>query len=286
MRTLGEVLLLSTRFLGDQGIPSPRLDAEVLVGHALGLPRLQVYLQHDRPLVEEELAAVRTLRQRRQAREPVAHIVGSREFYGRSFEVRPGLLVPRPDTETLVDVVLSLIPDDRTEPLYVADVGCGTGCVGLTLAAERACVRVYAVDVVPEALSCTGANARRLGVKDRVALLRGDCLAPVPPERPVDLVASNPPYVPTGEIPGLAPEVSRWEDRLALDGGPEGLDVVRRLLAQASARVRLAAILEIGHDQGPAALALARGSGFAAASLHPDLAGKDRVLEARVSVWT
>ncbi len=280
MRTLGEVLLLSSRFLGDHGVPSPRLDAELLVGHALGLQRIQVYLQHERPLSEEELATVRTLLQRRAAREPVAHITGHREFHGLGFRVRPGLLVPRPDTETLVDAVLAEIPTDRTEPLYLVDVGCGTGCVGVTLAVRRRCVRVWAVDVSADALACTGDNARDHGVKERTALLTGDLLSPVPPGRPVDLVVSNPPYVPSGTIAALEPEISRWEDRRALDGGPDGLDVIRRLLALAAQRARVGAFVEIGHDQGPTVLGIAREAGFASTSLLRDLAGCERVLRA------
>ncbi|MBN1336873.1 MAG: peptide chain release factor N(5)-glutamine methyltransferase [Deltaproteobacteria bacterium] len=281
MRTLGDILLLSSRFLGRRGVTPSRLDAEVLVGHALGLPRLQVYLQHERLLAEPELAAIRALLRRRAAREPVAHIVGNKEFYGISFRVRPRLMVPRPDTETLVDRSLDEIPIDRSDPLYVADVGCGTGCVGLVLARKRSCVRLYAVDLSPEALACTHDNARDLGVKDRVALIRGDGLDAIPEDRPVDLVVSNPPYIPTRTIGTLEPEVSLWEDRRALDGGPDGLDVIRRVLARSSVRARSGALVEIGHDQGPSALGIARDAGFSEIRLHADMAGRDRVLQAR-----
>ena len=275
MRPLGEVLALSIQYLQRLDIPSPRLDAEILVGHALGVPRLQVYLQFERPLLDEELERIRLLLRRRAAREPVAWITGVKEFYGRAFRVGPGLLVPRPDSETLIDVMLPLLPPD--EPLFLADIGCGTGCLGLTLAMERPALRLFATDLSVKALEYTRDNAIALGIKDRVALLHGDLLTPIPPDRDIDWLVCNPPYVATDVLDGLQPEVARHEPRLALDGGPDGLAIIRRLLPSAAARVRKGLVVEIGHDQGQAVTDLALRSGFSRFEVHQDLAGNDRV---------
>lgn len=274
-RTIGEVLLLATDWFKGQGIPTPRLDAEILVGHALGLPRLQVYLQHDRPLAEPELQAIRERLKRRASREPVAWITGEKEFYGLPFLVRPGVLVPRPDTETLVEALLQRIPEEG-DPVYLADVGCGSGCVGLTVARHRARVRVYAIDLSREALECTRENAVALNLKDRVAILQGDLLGPVPAGRRVDWVVSNPPYIPTARIPELAPEVSRHEPRLALDGGADGLAVIRRLVRAARGVGGLA--LEVGSDQGATVPPLLVEEGFQGVTVLQDLARNDRVV--------
>lgn len=281
MRTLGEVLRLSTEHLKQRGVEGPRLDAELLVGAALGLERLQVYLQHDRPLLESELQAIRELVQRRSRREPLAHILGKREFYGLEFQLRPGVLVPRPDTETLVDALLDVIGPDPEPLVYVADIGCGSGCIGLSLASQRPSIRLYAIDLNPEALAATKANTQALGLSGRVALLRGDLLGPVPSERQVDWVVSNPPYIPSAEIDGLQPEVARFEDRLALDGGADGLDLYRRLLPMAWARAQRGIVLEVGHGQAEAVVELARKAGFRECTIRCDLGGRQRVVLAR-----
>ncbi len=280
MRTLGEVLAATTEFFKAAGIPSARLDAELILAHVLGMTRVQVYLQFDRPLPESELAVLRPLVKRRGTREPLAWVLGTRDFHAHTFEVRPGTLVPRPDTEILVEQALARIPADA-DPVYVADVGCGTGCIGLTVAAARPGVRLYAIDLSDEARATTKANVARLGLGERVGVLRGDLLAAVPAGRPVDWVLSNPPYIPSAEIDALAPEVSRHEPRLALDGGPDGLDVYRRLVPQAAARARCGVLLEVGAGQATAVAALCRDAGLETA-LHADLAGIERVVVATV----
>jgi release factor glutamine methyltransferase len=278
MESLGRVLALSAELLRERGVPSAKLDASLIIGHALGLDRMQVYLQTDRPLSDEELATIRALLRRRAQREPLAHITGEREFMSLDFAVHPGLLVPRPDSELLVEALLERIPEGREEPVFVADIGCGTGCLGLALAKLRPCVRLYAVDRSRLALACTAANREALGLTERVALLEGDLMAPIPPSRPIDWVISNPPYIPSAELEGLEPEVVRFEDRGALDGGPDGLDIVRRLLPQAAQRARVGLVMEHAWQQGPATAALAREAGFAEALTLRDLAGKDRCL--------
>jgi release factor glutamine methyltransferase len=278
MESLGRVLAMSAAFLAERGVASPKLDASLLAGHALGLSRMQVYLQTDRPLTPAELEAIRALLRRRAQREPLAHITGQREFMSLDFAVAPRLLVPRPDSELVVETMLARVPTEREEPLFVADIGCGTGCLGLSLAHARPCVRVYAVDASREAIACTRQNRDSLGLDERVALLLGDLLGPIPATRPIDWVISNPPYIPSAELEALEPEVARYEDRGALDGGPDGLDVIRRLLPQAAARARVGLVMEHAWHQGPQTVALALEAGFAVAETLRDLAGKDRCL--------
>jgi release factor glutamine methyltransferase len=276
MKPLVEVLLATAAYFRGRGIPSARLDAELLLGHALGLDRVQVYLAHDRPLVEAELTAIRALVRRRGNREPLAWVLGRKEFYGRDFRVGPGVLVPRPDTETLIEALLPLLPTEA--PCFVADVGSGTGCIGLTLAAERPEVRVYAIDVAEAPLAFTRQNVDALGLKERVAVLRGSLLAPVPAARPIDWVVSNPPYIPTADIAALEPEVRDQEPRVALDGGADGLDVYRSLLAAAAGRARVGVALEVGFGQAEAVGALVAEAGFPDVRTHADLGGVQRVV--------
>lgn len=280
MLTLAEVLQRSQDWLAARGVPSPRREAELLAQAALGLDRLQLVLQRERPLEAAERDAIRALVQRRGAREPLAWILGRVGFHDIDLQMRPGVLVPRPDTEALVEAALRRIPADAA--LFLADVGCGSGAIGLAVAAARPGVKVYAIDLSEEALALTRENVARLGLQARVAVLRGDLLAAIPPQRPVDLVLSNPPYIPSAQIEGLEPEVARFEPRRALDGGEDGLAVYRRLLPQVRARARLGVLLEIGHDQGPAVAALARQQGLEEVRVEPDLARRDRVVVANV----
>lgn len=276
MKPLVEVLTATTEWFRARGIPSARLDAELILGHVLGLDRVKVYLNFDRPLSETELEEVRALVRRRGAREPLAWLTEEKEFYGRPFTVKPGVLVPRPDTETLVEAALPLLTGD---PVHVADVGCGSGAIGLTLALENPGVRLFALDLSEEALACTRANVERHGLKERVAVRKSDLLGGVPEGRPLDWVVSNPPYIPSDEIPNLAPEV-RLEPRLALDGGADGLAAYRRLIPEAARRARLGVILEVGKGQAPAVGALLRDAGLTV-SVATDLAGVERVVLGR-----
>lgn len=288
MRPLLDVLQKTTAFLKERGIESARLDAELLVGHVLGLDRVKVYLNFDRPFSEAELERLRPLLRRRAAREPMAWILGEKEFYGHAFVVKPGTLVPRPDTETLIEAFLEWEPAAKAEegapapePVYVVDVGSGTGCIGLTLALENPAVRLFAVDLSEEALATTRANVEKHGAGARVAVLRGDGLAPVPASRPIDWVVANPPYIPTAEIEGLAPEVRDWEPRLALDGGPDGLDPYRRLIPAAAARVRKGVLVEVGAGQAPEVAEMMRAAGLVDVETKADLAGTERVVRGR-----
>lgn len=279
MTPLVEVLTRTTDYFRGRGIGTPRLDAELLIGHLLGLDRVKVYLNFDRPMTAGELEGLRVLVRRRGGREPLAWILGEKEFFGRDFRVGAGILVPRPDTETLVEVALTMISD--VDPTYVADVGSGSGCVGLTLALERPGVRLYAIDVSDEALACTKANVEKHNLAPRVGVLRGHLLSPVPPARHVDWVVSNPPYIPSGDLAGLEPEVRDHEPRLALDGGSDGLDLYRALIPAAAARARAGVIVEVGKGQAEAVAGLMQGAGLTP-EMHPDLAGVLRVVSGRM----
>lgn len=279
MKPLVDVLNASTEFLRGRGVPSPRLEVELLLAHALGLTRVQVYLQFDRPLHTEELDTIRALVKRRGNRECLAHIVGHKEFFGREFRVRPGVLVPRPDTETLIETMLSAISADTA--CFVADVGSGSGCIGLTLALERPLVRVYAVDASEPALAITRENVALLGLLDRVAVLRGNWLDPVPPARAIDWVVANPPYIPSRQIDDLEPEVREHEPRLALDGGDDGLSAYRILVPVAAKRARVGVAVEVGQGQAPAVVALFSAAGLVGVTTTNDLAGTPRVVLGR-----
>jgi release factor glutamine methyltransferase len=275
-----DILQRSEAFLRKRGVPQPRLDAEALIGTVLALPRLQLYLQHDRPFDSAEREAVRALVQRRGRREPLAWLTRRAGFHTLELQVDPGVLVPRPDTEALVDAALSWIgPPD--EPVYVVDACCGTGCVGLALAAAHPQIRVYATDLSPEAIANTRDNVARLGLKDRVAVLQGDLLRPIPDGRPVDWVVSNPPYIPTDELAALEPEVSRWEPRLALDGGTDGHRTLARLVDQAAMRARRGLLVEIGKGTAARTAELMRRAGLHDVAHWPDLAGVQRVVGGR-----
>lgn len=283
-RTLIEVLRLSTDYLAQHGSTSPRLDAELLLAHALEVRRLDLYLLHDRPLREAELGAARELIRRRASGEPVAYITGVREFYNRAFAVTPAVLIPRPETETLVEVAMRRVRElsDGGEPA-VADLGTGSGCIAVTLAAEIAGLRVTAIDTSSAALDVARSNAVTFAVDQRVMFIEGDWARPL--TESFDLVVSNPPYVTTEELAVTARDVRDFEPLLALDGGSDGLDAYRSVVASLAGRVRPGATLLLEIDPRRAALvADVVRSAFAGAriSFHEDLTRRDRVLEARL----
>jgi release factor glutamine methyltransferase len=279
--TLVQVLRRTEDWLRKKGVGSPRLEAELLLSHVLGVQRLQLYLLHDRPMGPDELERLRPVVARRGNREPMSWILGHRGFHAIDLRIEPGVLDPRPDTETLVEAFLAAIPADRPAPVFVADVGCGSGAVGLAIAAARPAVRVYATDLDDTALRVTKTNVQALGLADRVAVLKGNLLGAIPTDRPIDWLVSNPPYIPTGEIDGLMPEVSRHEPRRALDGGPDGLDAYRALATQSARRVREGVALEVGHDQAGRVADLFRRAGFPHLDTRDDLSGIPRVVIGR-----
>ena len=266
----------------------PRMEAEVLLAYVLGTSRAVLIAHPERPLTPAQLDRYQALVRRRAVDYPLPYLTGRLEFYGLEFEVTPEVLIPRPETETLVELALA------RRPRSAVDVGTGSGCIAVSLAVHLPEATIYATEISPVALAVARRNAERHGVAERVRLLAGDLLSPCP--GPVDLIVSNPPYVSTGEWASLPASVRDYEPSLALDGGPDGLDVVRRLLAQAAATWVSghrpptgvgglaspvgALLIEIGARQGEAAANLAR-TFFPQATLRvlPDLAGRDRVLE-------
>lgn len=281
MLPLVDVLKKTTDFFSKKGIASPRLDAELIIGHVLGLDRVQLYLEFDRPLSQQELAVIRALVVRRGKREPVAWLLEKKGFWTLDLVVRPGVLVPRPDTETLIEVALALLPAE--DDLFLVDVGCGSGAIGLALALERPKLKVFATDLSTDALTCTKDNAAALGLSSRVAVLRGSLLEPVPAERTIDVIVSNPPYIPSADIDTLAPEVRDHEPRLALDGGEDGLDAYRKLIPEAAERARRAVVVEIGAGQAEAVSDMFTAAGLTEVKAHKDLAGIERVISGRVA---
>jgi release factor glutamine methyltransferase len=266
------------------GCDTPRLDAEVLLAHSLGQERTWLYLHLSDPLDENQANKFETLLYRREQREPVAYIVGSREFFGLEFEINSSVLIPRPETELLVETALQvaiqrLQVKDHESVISIADVGTGSGCIAIALAKHLPNVSIIATDVSRWALRLAWFNAGAHHVKDKIAFAMGNLLEPV--TEPVDIIASNPPYVGRAELAMAMPEVNRYEPRLALDGGEDGLDVIRLLLPQAKERLKPGGhlLVEIGSTQGQAVTQLAK-IHFPQANIQikKDLAGLDRLL--------
>lgn len=268
--TLLEVLQWTAAFFKEKGVPNPRLDAEYLMGHVLGLKRLELYLRYAQPLTTAEREHIRALVVRRANREPLQYILGEVEFLDCRLKVDARALIPRPETEFLVERVLRECPQAVT----ALDVGTGSGAIAVALA--RHIPRVTAVDISPDALALARENAAFNGVS--VTFLQGDLFAPV--QGAFEVIVSNPPYVPEIEFDKCAPEITMYEPRLALVAAEDGLACYRRILAGAPAHLapggRL--YLEIGHNQAPALRALAADAGWRLQDAAPDLAGFDRYL--------
>jgi len=273
MMNIGDALEEGTALL-ERATDAPRLEAEVLLAHVTGLPRTALLAHPERSLPAARQIAYRGLLRRRAASHPLPYLTGRVEFYGLELAVTPDVLIPRPETETLVEMAL------ERRPATVVDVGTGSGCIAVALAVHLPGARVYATDISAPALRVAAANARRHGVQDRVRLIRCDLVGPL--RGPFDLIVSNPPYVAEEEWGHLPRSVRQHEPALALHGGPDGLAVARRLLESAPPLLGPsgALLVEIGAAQGERAAALARSllpKGHVA--IHPDLAGRDRVLE-------
>jgi release factor glutamine methyltransferase len=250
-----EVLRGAERYLADRGVESPRLNAEHLLAHTLGLKRMELYLQFDRPLGEAERAPLREMVKRRGAREPLQHVLGTAEFHGRTFACDKRGLVPRPETEQLVEIALE-IAKTKTSP-KILDIGTGSGVIAITLALEIPSAEIHAVDISPDALALAAENTARHELATRISFHPADLLPPG--NTKFDLIAANLPYIPAGEIASLSPEV-RHDPATALDGGPDGLDTIRRLVETAPDHLAPggALLLEIGAGQGDAVNTLLR----------------------------
>ena len=265
----------ATQDFRTRGIENPRLDAELILSDVLHLTRTQLILDYDRELEEPELTTLRGLVQRRRGREPLAYLRGHREFYGREFRVDRRVLVPRPDTETLVDVALRRT---RELGLRILDLCTGSGAVAISLAKERRTADVIGTDVSDDALRVARENAHRLGAYN-VGFLRADLFEGLRPSR-FELVTANPPYIPSAEIATLMPDVRDHEPRLALDGGVDGLDLVRRIVHDAPNWLAPGGVLavELGAGQAPDVERLFTERGFVEVARERDLAKIERVV--------
>jgi release factor glutamine methyltransferase len=276
--TIANVLRWATDDFRARGIESPRLDAEVLLARALGTTRIQLVVDARRALSAEELGRFRDMVKRRRAHEPVAYIVGEREFWGRVFRVDRRVLVPRPDTETLVEAALESTRHVSMS-MRALDLCTGSGCVAISLAKERPTSVVYATDASEDALAVARENALRLGAYN-VVLRAGDLYAPVDATLRCDLITANPPYIARGELATLQQDVRDFEPRMAVEAGDDGLDVLRRVVAGAPVHLVPGGVLavEVGAGQAPAVAELFRGAGFDGIALRRDYARIERVV--------
>jgi release factor glutamine methyltransferase len=262
-----EVLRGTERYLADRGVENPRLNAEHLLAHALGLKRMELYLQFDRPLAESERAPLRDLVKRRGTREPLQHVLGTAEFHGRTFACDKRALVPRPETEQLVELALEIAKDKPAATIL--DIGTGSGVIALTIALELPSATLHATDLSPDALALAAENAARHALTDRIVFHQADLLPPDGTR--FDLIIANLPYIPAEEIASLSPEV-RHDPASALDGGADGLDLIRRLIETAPDRLAPggALLLEIGLGQADAVNTLLSARKFRDISVRPD----------------
>ena len=281
--TIARLLTWTTDFFREHGIENPRLDAEVLLGAVLGKDRMYLYVHFDEPLEPVELARFRSYVKERAAHVPLAYVLGRREFMGLDFRVTRDTLIPRPDTEVLVQCAVDFLRARAAEgrdDLALADIGTGTGAIALSVLHYTEGTRADAVDISPAAAEVARENAERLNLTERIEIHEGDLTAPLA-GRSYDVILSNPPYIPSADIAGLMPEVCRYEPHLALDGGHDGLDIYRRLAADAPPMLKdggvLAVEVGIGEAHDVAALMEAHPR-IVRTEIRRDLGGIERVV--------
>ena len=295
--TVRKVLEWTTGHLKKHGSDTPRLDAEILLAHARGCKRIQLYTAYDETLSDAIRATMRELVQRRAQAEPVAYLVGHREFFSLDFRVTRDVLIPRPDTETLVLEIIDGIKQlsaartaaEDASPIRVIDLCTGSGCVAICVAkhcqTSKLNIQLVATDISPAALAIARENATKHGVQDQIEFLEGDLFGAVPTGRRFEIIASNPPYIATAEIDTLEPEVAKHEPRLALDGGKTGFDIIDRLIAAAPgyADPRALFLMELSPEQADSAQQRLVTSGrYSEISVRKDLSVQPRVLRARI----
>jgi release factor glutamine methyltransferase len=271
--TVLEVIQRSADFLSRKGVDSPRLQAELLLAHVLQLPRLKLYLEFERTLSEEQLARLREMVRRRGEHEPLQHILGSTSFCGIEIAVTPDVLVPRPETEILAETAWEYLNKRGGEPV-VLDYGTGSGCIAIALAAHCPTAKIHAIDVSEKALAIARVNAAKYPITFHLG-------SGIPHLPPLDLFVSNPPYIPSGEIATLQPEVSRFDPHVALDGGPDGLEFYRRIAVEPLPLAPEGCLmLEFGDGQESALQKIFQ-NGWHIDQIKSDFAGKPRILIAR-----
>jgi release factor glutamine methyltransferase len=281
MLTVLEIIKRTTEFFEKRGVESARLNAELLIGHALGLKRMQLYLQFERPLTEPELEKIRPLVKRRGAREPLQHILGETEFCGLKLKVDRRALVPRPETEHLVELIVARL---TTAPSAILDLGTGTGALALALASQYPAARVTAVDKSAEALALAAENVAALGLGERVSLMASDWFSAVPAGEKFQLIVANPPYLTDAEVATAAPEVKDHDPRSALVAANEGQADLEHIIRTARPYLAEGGLLacETGVAQHPHLQAVAAAAGYSRIESLRDLSGRDRYLSAFV----
>ena len=287
-KTVRELILVTSEYLDGKGIDSARLNTERLLADVLGLARIELYFQHDRPVLGPELDRFRELVRRRAAGQPLQTILGQTEFYSHLFKVEPGVFIPRPETERLVEAAADLLGggDLRLLAPVAVEIGCGTGNVGISLALELPRLSVHATEINPQAVELTRHNAHALGVEARVQVYPGSRFDPLPDhlKGEVDLLVSNPPYIRHEDIEGLSEEVKGHDPHTALDGGADGLGFYHALAAAMGIWLRPGGQLavEIGDDQGPDVQEIFAAAGALEIRIIKDYTDRDRVVIARV----
>ncbi len=287
--TMAGLLSEAVEELGAHGILNPRVDAEVLLAHALRTDRVGLYTRLNEPLLPGQMEAFRGLLHRRVRREPLQYITGVREFWSLEFKVDLRVLIPRPETEVVVETALRLLSQaaSRKPPAAILDVGTGSGCIAIALAKELPQAEIWATDISADALAVAGENAWHHGVAERIRFRQGDLFAPIVGEDGFALIVANPPYIARPELTALQPEVQDWEPSAALDGGPDGLDFYHRLLREGPTYLCPGGglVMEIGHGQGTAVMHLAQEQrDLSDCHCVSDYAGRERVIIAcRVS---
>ena len=286
--TILKLLRWTANYFQERIPENPRMEAEILLAHALGCRRLDLYLHHDQPLEEDELTRFRNLVKRRANREPAAYILGYKEFWSLPMQVTPEVLIPRPDTECLVETVLdTLKKQPHTGQGRLLEPGVGSGAVSIALAKERPELNILASDLNPGAVAVAKRNARRHHLDRRIQFFVGHWLDPLRPDTPLfDFIVSNPPYIPTAELDQLAPEITSHEPVRALDGGPDGMQCITALIRSASVFLKPGGylVLEMGCDQKSRVEAVVNGCPqYSEMDFRKDYAGHHRVVRLRKS---
>jgi len=284
--TIQKLLNWVSQFLTDKGIDSPRLSAELLLSDVLGLKRIELYTQYNNPVEKPELEKLRELVKRAGQHEPIAYLVGKTEFYSMEINVTPDCMIPRPETELLVQRAIEFLRT-RNGPQYVCDLCTGSGCIAAVIAKNNINTKIIATDICDAALTVAASNVEKHQLRDKITLLSGDLFDPIIPQLDVgkfDLIVCNPPYVSSGEYEKLDTNVRDYEPRLALFAGDDGMDIYCRIIEKVDSFLKpdAALILEIGYSQGPAIKELLEQAGiFSELNIEKDFHDNDRIVTAK-----